>query len=46
MDGWMDVLTRTLFFCSIYLLGHGNWVTAIATTAENPDMVLSASRGK
>ncbi|CAO3645579.1 unnamed protein product [Cunninghamella blakesleeana] len=28
------------------LEGHGNWVTAIATTAENPDMVLSASRDK
>jgi guanine nucleotide-binding protein subunit beta-2-like 1 protein len=26
--------------------GHGNWVTAIATTPEAPDMVLSASRGK
>ncbi|ORX54033.1 guanine nucleotide-binding protein subunit beta-2-like 1 [Hesseltinella vesiculosa] len=28
------------------LEGHGNWVTAIATTAEAPDMVLSASRDK
>ncbi|KAF7723378.1 cross-pathway control WD-repeat protein cpc2 [Apophysomyces ossiformis] len=28
------------------LKGHGNWVTAIATTSEAPDMVLSASRDK
>jgi len=26
------------------LKGHGGWVTAIATTTEEPDMVLSASR--
>merc|ERR1712185_388289 len=28
------------------LEGHANWVTAIATTSENPDMILSASRDK
>lgn len=28
------------------LSGHGNWVTAIATTAEDPTMLLSASRDK
>lgn len=28
------------------LTGHGNWVTAIATTSENPDMILSSSRDK
>ncbi|KAG0232399.1 cross-pathway control WD-repeat protein cpc2 [Actinomortierella wolfii] len=28
------------------LAGHRNWVTAIATTAEAPDMILSASRDK
>jgi len=28
------------------LKGHGGWVTAIATSAENPDMVVSASRDK
>lgn len=28
------------------LKGHENWVTAIATTAENPDLVLSSSRDK
>merc|ERR1711959_198333 len=28
------------------LEGHCNWVTAIATTNENPDMILSASRDK
>jgi guanine nucleotide-binding protein subunit beta-2-like 1 protein len=28
------------------LVGHGGWVTAIATTNEAPDMVLSASRDK
>jgi len=28
------------------LKGHSGWVTAIATTAESPDMILSASRDK
>merc|ERR1719259_784932 len=28
------------------LKGHGGWVTAIATSPEVPDMVLSASRDK
>lgn len=28
------------------LKGHSGWVTAIATTSENPDMILSASRDK
>lgn len=28
------------------LVGHEGWVTAIATTAENPNMILSASRDK
>jgi len=28
------------------LKGHGGWVTAIATTMENPDMILSASRDR
>jgi guanine nucleotide-binding protein subunit beta-2-like 1 protein len=28
------------------LQGHSNWVTQIATTAEAPDLVLSASRDK
>merc|ERR1711934_553593 len=28
------------------LEGHSNWVTAIATTNENPEMILSASRDK
>merc|ERR1711937_219545 len=28
------------------LEGHSNWVTAIATTNENADMILSASRDK
>jgi len=28
------------------LKGHSNWVTCIATTAENPDMVLTGSRDK
>ena len=27
------------------LTGHNGWVTQIATTPEEPDMVLSASRG-
>lgn len=27
------------------LEGHGGWVTAIATSAENPDVILSSSRG-
>mmetsp|Transcript_17746 Transcript_17746/g.38485 ORF Transcript_17746/g.38485 Transcript_17746/m.38485 type:complete len:321 (+) Transcript_17746:60-1022(+) len=29
-----------------YLRGHGGWVTAIATTLDNSDIVLSASRDK
>merc|ERR1712017_42829 len=28
------------------LEGHAGWVTSIATTNENPDMILSASRDK
>jgi guanine nucleotide-binding protein subunit beta-2-like 1 protein len=28
------------------LKGHSGWVTCIATTAENPDMILSGSRDK
>jgi guanine nucleotide-binding protein subunit beta-2-like 1 protein len=28
------------------LIGHGNWVTAIATTSEDPNLILSASRDK
>jgi len=28
------------------LVGHGGWVTAIATTSEDPNMILSASRDK
>lgn len=28
------------------LLGHSDWVTQIATTAERPDIVLSSSRDK
>lgn len=29
-----------------FLKGHGNWVTAIATSAEVPDMILTGSRDK
>jgi|UniRef100_A0A6U1PCN7 guanine nucleotide-binding protein subunit beta-2-like 1 protein len=28
------------------LTGHENWVTSIATTSENPNMILSSSRDK
>jgi len=28
------------------LKGHGGWVTAIATTGEQPDMIITASRDK
>jgi guanine nucleotide-binding protein subunit beta-2-like 1 protein len=28
------------------LVGHGGWVTAIATTAEDPNMIVSSSRDK
>jgi guanine nucleotide-binding protein subunit beta-2-like 1 protein len=28
------------------LVGHGNWVTSIATSPENPNLVVSASRDK
>lgn len=29
-----------------YLKGHGNWVTALTTTQDNPDVLVSASRDK
>jgi guanine nucleotide-binding protein subunit beta-2-like 1 protein len=28
------------------LEGHGGWITAIATTSEDPNMILTASRDK
>lgn len=28
------------------LTGHGGWVTAIATTSENLNLILTASRDK
>ena len=28
------------------LTGHGGWVTAIATTSEDPNTILTASRDK
>jgi guanine nucleotide-binding protein subunit beta-2-like 1 protein len=28
------------------LAGHSGWITAIATSSENPDMILTASRGE
>jgi hypothetical protein len=28
------------------LVGHGGWVTALATTPEDPNLLLSASRDK
>lgn len=28
------------------LVGHGGWITALATTPEDPDLLLSASRDK
>jgi guanine nucleotide-binding protein subunit beta-2-like 1 protein len=28
------------------LTGHGGWVTAIATTPEDPNMILSSSRDR
>jgi WD40 repeat protein len=31
---------------NIYVIGHGGWVTSLATSSENPDMILSASRDK
>jgi guanine nucleotide-binding protein subunit beta-2-like 1 protein len=27
------------------LTGHAGWVTAIATSSETPDVILTASRG-
>jgi len=33
-------------FLKATLEGHGNWVTALATSMEAPDMLLSASRDK
>ena len=28
------------------LTGHKGWVTAVASSSENPDMLLTASRGE
>jgi guanine nucleotide-binding protein subunit beta-2-like 1 protein len=28
------------------LVGHGGWITAIATTPEDPNMILSSSRDR
>lgn len=28
------------------LTGHGGWITAIATTFEDPNMILTASRDR
>ncbi|KAG9068631.1 cross-pathway control WD-repeat protein cpc2 [Linnemannia hyalina] len=38
IDGWEDI--GRIFGC------HRDWVTAIATTAESPDMILTSSRDK
>mmetsp|Transcript_81 Transcript_81/g.227 ORF Transcript_81/g.227 Transcript_81/m.227 type:complete len:322 (+) Transcript_81:141-1106(+) len=38
-------MTETLHLRG-YLKGHGDWVTSVATTLENSNMVLSASRDK
>ncbi|CAJ0888957.1 2302_t:CDS:2 [Entrophospora sp. SA101] len=37
-------MSKTLSFRAT-LEGHSNWVTAIATTAEKSNKLLSASRG-
>ena len=29
-----------------FMKGHGDWVSCIATSAKNPDMIVSGSRGK
>ena len=37
-------MTESLRFLGT-MEGHKGWVTAIATSSENPDMILTASRG-
>lgn len=39
-----DNMSESLRFLGS-LQGHKGWVTAIATSSENPDMILTASRG-
>lgn len=40
-----SIMAETLRYVG-ELSGHGGWVTAIATSSENPDMLLTASRDK
>lgn len=42
---WTFDLTVIFLYLKINQLGHSGWVTAIATTAEAPDMILTSSRG-
>ena len=37
-------MTESLRFLGT-MEGHKGWITAIATSSENPDMILTASRG-
>jgi hypothetical protein len=39
-----NIMSESLRFLGS-LEGHKGWVTAIATSSENPDMILTASRG-
>jgi len=39
------IMSESLVFKGT-LEGHGGWITAIATSPENPDMILTASRDK
>jgi len=39
-------MTQDIFTLKGIMRGHTGWVTAIATTPENPDMIVSVSRDK
>jgi len=46
----LNISLKTLMSESLRYLGtldgHKGWVTAIATSSENPDMIVTASRGE
>ncbi|KAK9375466.1 Aldehyde/histidinol dehydrogenase [Lipomyces chichibuensis] len=47
-DQWTDVsgLSLAAFFCFRAFWSKATWVTCLATTPENPDLLLSGSRDK
>lgn len=42
---FIKLLTELASALYLSFVGHRDWVTAIATSAESPDMILTSSRG-